>query len=290
MAGRQIRIFLVNGNPNGILTAEIVNWTGAILVVPRSQLPEVAARREAVRTGVYCLVGPDPIAPNRDSVYVGEGDSVFHRLVAHSKDESKEFWTKAVICVSKDENLTKSHGRFLESRLIELIRRADRAALVNGTEPEQKTLPEADVSDMEYFLEQVQIVFPVLGLSFLQAVPAASRERIVFESSEVGTRARAIESDGEFVVLKGSTARREGNPSWTSYKELREELVQIGKLRPLNGEYFEFADDVPFRSPSAAAAVIAGGNRNGRVTWRIEGTDQTYADWQDARLTAADEE
>lgn len=167
----------------------------------------------------------------------------------------------------------------------------DRAVVVNGTEPEQKTLPEADVSDMEYFLEQVQIVFPVLGLSFLQSVPVVSRERVVFESSEVGTRARAIESDGEFVVLKGSTARKEGNPSWTSYKELREELVQIGKLRPLpNSDYFEFADDVPFRSPSAAAAVIAGGNRNGRITWRVEGTDQTYADWQESRLAATSSE
>jgi len=287
MPGRQIRIFLVDGVPSGILTAEIVNWTGAILVVPRSQLAQIATRREATRTGVYCLVGPDPTAPSRDKVYVGEGDSVFHRLVAHSKDETKEFWTKAVICVSKDENLTKSHGRFLESRMIDLIRRADRAALVNGTNPDVNPLPEADVSDMEYYLEQVQIVFPVLGLPFLQAVPAVSEARIVFESSEVGTRARAIESGDEFVVLKGSTARKEGIPSWTSYKDLRDELVQMGKLRPLaSTEFFEFVDDVPFRSPSAAAAVVAAGNRNGRTTWRVEGTGQTYADWQESRLAA----
>lgn len=285
MSGRQIRIFLVDGTPNGIRTAEIINWTGSILVVPRARLPEVANRRESIRTGVYCLVGPDPDYANRDRVYVGEGDNVFARLVTHSKDATKDFWTTAVICVSKDENLTKSHGRYLESRLIALALAAGRATVVNGTSPVGNPLPEADVSDMEYFMEQVQVVFPVLGLTFLQPVPSAAEQRIVFVNTDVGTQARAIESDGEFVVLKGSTARKDGSPSWVSYKDLRDELLQAGKLRQSpNPEYLEFTEDVPFRSPSAAAAVVAAANRNGRVLWKVEGTDQTYAEWQEARL------
>jgi hypothetical protein len=287
MAGRQIRIFLVDGSPSGIRTAEIVNWTGAILVVPRAQLAEIANRREATRTGVYCLVGPDPDFPNRDTVYVGEGDNVFTRIVAHSKDDSKDFWTTAIICVSKDENLTKSHGRYLESRIIALTRDAGRATLANGSSPGENPLPEADVSDMEYFLEQVQVVFPVLGLAFLQPVPSAVAHQVIFENSDVGTHARAIESDGEFVVLKGSTARKDGSPSWMSYKELRDELFQAGKLRPsADPEFLEFAEDVPFRSPSAAAAVVAAANRNGRVMWRVEGTGETYGEWQESQLPA----
>lgn len=288
MAGRQIRIFLVDGTPNGIRTAEIINWTGSILVVPRARLPEVAGRREAIRTGVYFLVGPDSAYANRDKVYIGEGDNVFTRLVSHSKDAAKDFWTTAVICVSKDENLTKSHGRYLESRLIDLAHIAGRAAIENGTSPDGNPLPEADVSDMEYFLEQVQVVLPVLGLTFLQAVPSAAEQRVVFENNDVGAHARAIESDGEFVVLKGSTARKVGSPSWTSYKELREELEQTGKLRPSsNPDYLEFAEDVPFRSPSAAAVVVAGASRNGRVMWRVEGTSLAYAEWQEGRLREA---
>jgi len=285
MPGRQIRIFLVDGTPNGIRTAEIINWTGSILVVPRARLPEVAIRREAIRTGVYCLIGPDPDYANRDQVYIGEGDNVFTRLVSHSKDSAKDFWTTAVICVSKDENLTKSHGRYLESRLIALAEIAGRATLINGNSPAGNPLPEADVSDMEYYLEQLQVVFPVLGLTFLQPVPSVTEQRIVFENNDVGAHARAIESGDEFVVLKGSTARKDGLPSWTSYKELRDELLQAGKLRPSpNSEFLEFAEDVPFRSPSAAAAVVAGGNRNGRVLWRVEGIGQTYAEWQESRL------
>ena len=174
------------------------------------QLPDVRQRPEASRTGVYCLVGPDPTSSQRDIVYVGEGDNVFKRLVQHESDPAKDFWTRAVICVSKDENLTKSHGRYLEARLIDIAKRVGRATVVNGTDPPGNALPEADTSDMEYYLEQVQVVFPVLGFSFLDAIPAETGREQVFESFDVGTRARAIEANGEFVVLKGSTVRKVG--------------------------------------------------------------------------------
>ena len=40
-------------------------------------------------------------------------------------------------------------------------------------------------------------------------------------------------------------------------------------------------------SPSPAAAIIAGRAANGRVDWRVEATGQSYADWQDQRVSAA---
>ena len=122
------------------------------------------------------MVGPDPESPLRDQVYIGEGDNVFTRLTQHDKDELKEFWTRAVVAISKDENLTKSHGRFLESRLISMAKAAGRAIVVNGTAPVENPLPEADVSDMEYFLEQVQLMLPVLGFIFLQPTPGAEQQ------------------------------------------------------------------------------------------------------------------
>ena len=79
------------------------------------------------------------------------------RIRSHVKDEHKDFWTKVCIITSKDSNLTKAHARYLESRLLELTRRADRASLANGTEPGTKLLPESDVSDMEFFLDQSKL-------------------------------------------------------------------------------------------------------------------------------------
>lgn len=154
MAGKTIRLYLVNGIPSGVLTAAIINWTGKIIVAPRSQLAVLASREEVKqRTGVYALVGPDPESPHRDRLYVVEGDYVLTRLTAHDKDEAKDFWTRTIVVISKDENLTKSHGRCLESRLINLLMQAGRAIVTNGTNPPTNPLPEPDVADMDYFLE-----------------------------------------------------------------------------------------------------------------------------------------
>jgi hypothetical protein len=142
-------------------------------VASPTALPELVRREEASRTGVYLLLGPDPDIPGRQLIYVGEGDQVESRLVAHDADESKEFFTRAVLIVSKDENLTKAHGRYLESRIIAAIRGAGRAKLVNGTEPPFKGLPEPEIADMERVLDEIEVLLPVLGFDVLR--PAGSR-------------------------------------------------------------------------------------------------------------------
>ena len=294
MTGKTIRIFLADGEPTGILLAEISNWTGKVLVAPRSQLDQLSKREEVRRTGVYLLVGPDPDDPSRALAYIGEGDNVFKRLLHHNKDESKDFWERTVVIVSKDENLTKSHVRYLESRVIRLAQDAHRAKLVNGTAPEPTKLPEPDEADMEAFLAEVQMILPVLGFDFTQPKPTSPGAKPAKESSpifvlhKVGTHAKAQEIDGQFVLFAGSTARKKGVPSWQSYKALREKLVaDMSLVEGDDPEYLVFSEDIAFNSPSAAAAVVLGRAANGRKNWRIEDTGQTYADWQDAKLMAS---
>ena len=36
--GKNVRLFLVDGTPGGLVTAEIMNWTGHLLAGPRSDL------------------------------------------------------------------------------------------------------------------------------------------------------------------------------------------------------------------------------------------------------------
>jgi hypothetical protein len=293
MSGRTIRIYLVDGVPTGILIAEIINWTGKVIVCPRSQLDQLAGRPEARRTGVYLLIGADPESPARDRVYAGEGDNVFNRLRKHNTDPDKDFWTQTVLVISKDENLTKAHVRYLESRLITLTKLANRAALQNDTAPEPALLPEPDEADMEFFLGQVQMVLPVLGFAFTQQSPTAqpqpgSAVSPLFEMGPVGTSATAQEVDGQFLVLKNSTARKQGVESWTSYRGLRDQLVAEGKLANSGQDGFlVFTEDVPFASPSAAAAVVFAGNQNGRKAWRVKDTNQTYQEWKEERLEEA---
>ena len=283
---KTIRIFLAEGSPQGILTAEIINWTGKIIVAPRTRLKALLGRDELNRTGIYFLIGPDPANMlGKPMIYVGEGDNVRKRRERHNLDEAKQFFSTVCVIVGMDDNLTKAHVRNLESRLITTIKKADKATLLNKGDPEFDLLPESDRADMDFYVEQIAVVLPVLGFDFLQpfALPVTNAEdhspEFVLET--VGMKARAREIEGQFIVLKGSTARLQGTPSWTAYKQLRERLITEGTLVPSDeAGTLKFAEDTSFNSPTAAAAVIIAANVNGRGAWCVAGSDQTYGDWE----------
>ena len=308
--GRTLKLFLVDGVPNGLLTAEIMNWTGNVITGPRGRLGELIQRPESRRTGVYFLVGPELGPGMRTKVYIGETDDVTQRLTAHNRPEDKggkDFWEKVCVVTSKDANLTKGHIKYLESRLIKIAQLAERCELLNGTDPNYDNLPEADKSDMEFFLGQIQTLLPVLGFDFLREPPKAisgdtSRQvsgvmpateeplpLFVGDVPRHGITAKGQEINGEFVVLKGSKARFawEGGVDGT-YIGLFNELVRIGVLAPTaDGRHREFSRDYAFSSPSAAAAVVAGRSANGRTHWVDEKSKLTYGAWQEARVNQA---
>ena len=218
------------------------------------------------------------------------------RLRAHDADVTKEFFTRAVVIVSKDENLTKAHGRYLESRLIEAIRRAGRAKLVNGTEPPFRGLPEAEIADMERVLDEIEVLLPVLGFDVLQPskmpepkleVPSNGDPCFVLDVKKAS--ARAVERGGEFVVLANSTAlRRESDAIPQSVKDARQALREAGLLiDDADPELLRFAQDASFGSPSGASAAIAGRADNGRNSWRLDGDGKTYGAWRTGLLGEA---
>lgn len=304
IAGKSVRLFLADGTPGGVLTAEIMNWTGHIVAAPRSDLGTLLKRPEASRTGIYILLGDDPDSMGGSLAYVGEGDDVSKRLYQHSRPEDqggKDFWERAIVLTSKDANLTKAHARYLESRLITLAQQANRSRLVNGTAPAPLPLPESDVSDMEYFIAQAKIALPVLGVNLFRnttvtpapsnpADPVPSAQPSVSPLFEMrlkkhGIVATAQEVDGEFTVLKGSLARAAWIGVEDGYRRLREKLVQDGTLVPMpDGELAIFARNQVFASPSAASAIVSGRNSNGRVEWRRQSTGATYGTWQNQEI------
>lgn len=311
--GKSIRLFLADGSPGGLLTAEIMNWTGHVVAAPRSDLAALLKRPEASRTGIYILLGDDPNSLGGTIAYIGEGDDVSKRLYQHARPEDqggKDFWDRAIILTSKDTNLTKAHARYLESRLIALAQQANRAVLVNGTAPPPLPLPEADVSDMEYFISQAKIILPVLGVNLLRApltqaaaapgehdgpimTAILSQRSPTFELvlKKSGIIATAQEIDGEFTVFAGSTARKDWQGVDDGYKRLREKLEEDGTLTLSNdGKCRAFTRNQVFASPSAAAAVVAGRSANGRVEWKVQGSTTSYGSWQSEGVDRALEE
>jgi hypothetical protein len=298
--GRSIRLYLADGTPLGLITAEILNWTGHVIVAPRTRLPEVLAREEAGRTGLYLLVGEEA---GRAKVYIGEGDCIADRIRKHAKDEDKEFWERVYLVTSKDANLTKAHVRYLESRLVQIVTQNGRAQLFNGNQPAARLLPEADVADMEFFINQLQLVLPTLGLDLLRPKPTIlaplqtsspgttqqlvqpppqAREgdpiELFLSHKNTGVNARGVDLDGELTVLKGSVGTNR-MMAHNSYFGLRQRLVDEGRLQ-IDGDHTHFLEDVVFDSASAAAAVLNNRNSAGPKEWRLaDGT--TLREWRD---------
>jgi hypothetical protein len=295
MAGRSVRLFLVDGTPQGMRTAEVGNWTGLALVAPRTELARLAQRPEVKKTGVYILVGPSDSAASGMSVYVGEGDEVWVRLSSH--DDAKDFWTWVVLFVSKDDNLTKAHVRWLEATLVREIRKAKRAEVKNGNEPSGGKLPEADTADMETFFENVRLLLPTLGVNVFAiespgGIAQARRDALVLELRWEDARAECLVLDGQFVVQAGSLARaKEVDSLSDSNRALRKGLRDTGVLVPADGSttLLRFSQEYAFDSPSAAAAAVSGTGLNGRAHWKVKGTGDTYRDWQERQVTAAED-
>lgn len=290
--GRSVKLFLADGTAHGIVIAEIGNWTGKVLAAPRGRLDDLLRRPEAGRTGIYVLLGPDP---ERDGLlaYVGEADDIAARMRNHLRSEAKDFADRFAFIVSADENLTKAHARYLEGRLIRLVKDGGNVQLTNDTAPDFQRLPEADKADMDYFLAQVTLVLPLVGFD-LFGRPRGARhsssihEGAIFAFSPNGASARAQETDEGFVVLAGSTARR--TPSGTfpaGYAVLRAKLLANGQMVDASSpDLYSFAADVVFSSPSAAASIVAARSASGPLEWKLD-TGQNYRDWRLAGLSPA---
>lgn len=293
--GKSIRIYLADGGVTGIRHGEIVNWTGQAIACPRTRFPELREWAEAKRPGIYFLFGQDD-ETGQDSVYVGEAEIVFDRLCSHIS--GKDFWTELVAFTSKDDNLTKAHVRYLESRLVALANSAGRYEIENSASPQLPSLPRADCDAMEEFIGGIQTLLGVLGHRVLEPLidrlpapiatetvaapqPKVEPEREMpstaaptsapsqtFQLRVSNLIATAVRTDEGLVVLANSEAAATPQGSLSGgYRSLRDRLISTGVLIG-NGAKLKFSKDQLFRSPSQAAAVVVGYSINGRDNWK----------------------
>ena len=283
-----LRIFVADGDPDGLRIVERFNASARAVVFPRALLPQVKARPELQQTGVYLLLGPRPDGEG-ELLYVGEGDPILPRLQDHQS--KKDFWTRAIGFVAVGGLLNKAHVQFLEARLIALARAAKRVPLDNGNFPGEPTLSEADRADMEVFLAHMLGMLPVLGVhafeqgrhathpeaapslatSFVdvKSISAEQSKAVELYCSGKASTARGSDTSQGFVVAAGSEVSATSGASLTgNVKRLREELVAAGVILLGGDGVPRFAQDYVFSSPSTAAAVVLGRSANGRIEWK----------------------
>lgn len=268
MPSATIKIFLVHGDPKRLRTAELSNWTGKAVAGPRSEFESVLARDESYKSGVYFLTGVDP-ETGTSAVYIGEAESIRDRVKNHL---DRDFWNQIVFFTSKDENLTKAHIRYLEGRLIEQAKQAGRAQVKNGQSSGAR-LPESDREDMEIFLEKIHQLLPILSVEVLvpTTVPeTATTERELLSCEIKGLKATGYLTPNGMVVISGSQAVLNERASSQKYRwapNMRQKLKDDGVLST-SADHLVFIHDAEFSSPSAAAAVIHGGQANGLTAWK----------------------
>ena len=267
MPAATLKMFLAFGDPKRLRTVEISNWTGKAVSGPRSEFEKVLEREESLNPGIYFLTGIDPDT-NKSAIYIGEAECIRDRIKSHL---SKDFWNNVTFFITKDENLTKAHIRYIEGRLIEIAKSADRSVVINNQASGAK-LPESDREDMEVFLEKMQQVLPVLGIdAFVQTISKVKSEpeRQMLTCKIKNVVASGYLTPNGIVVLGGSEAvleERSSAKKWPSVMVQRNKLIEEGGLEQKDTKYV-FVKDTEFSSPSSAAAVIHGGSANGLTAW-----------------------
>jgi len=274
--GKKLTVYMIDGTAYGPRLSEIGNWVGKAIYSPRASINRILNRSEFDNPGIYCLKGDPTDEAFDEKIYIGEAENIKTRIKQHLSDPNKDF-KELIFFVSKDELLTKTQIRYLESRLVQLAIEAKTAQIDNGNSPSLPTLHEADISDMEYFLEQIKLILPVMGFKFL----ISSTVKQTFENETEKTdsvyeiyfiktktfKASMKETDQGYIVTKGSEAKKTLSNSCTeTYRNMRRKLIET-KIMIEDKDKLIFAEDAVFNSPSAASNMILGRNSNGFTEW-----------------------
>jgi hypothetical protein len=267
--GKTIKIFLIDGDPNGRMSCELSNWSGKAYKIPRIKIKDCTDRTDLVSTGVYLLFGKDD--EGKDQVYIGEAETILKRL--NQQLTSKDFWHETIVFVSKDENLNKAHIKYLENRLHEIANTANRYKVENSVTPTQSSISESDRAEMEEFIENIKLLVNTLGHKVFEEkreFKPKQKQNTFFIKAARGADAQGEPTSDGFVVLKGSKAAGSTVASMTqNFVSLRHKLISEGDLID-KGDYLEFPDDHIFSSPSTGASIVLGRNANGLTEWKLK--------------------
>ncbi len=178
-----LRMFLPDGDPEGVRFIDRLNWTGLGIVFPRSKWPEVKSRAEFGRTGVYILTGYSEGDDDLPTVYVGQADGVKARIDLHA--QKKDFWDTGIVFVSNSgAGLNRAHVTWLEHALVAKAQEAKRCRLDNGNAPQEPVLSEAEKADTQAFLREMLQILPLVSLRVFEAPRAVATPIVLTKSTK----------------------------------------------------------------------------------------------------------
>lgn len=269
--GKSIEIFLVNGTADSFITAELSNWNGKAIKIPRIEVAS-CNRDDITQAGVYFLFckGDD----GSDSVYIGEAENVKERLVQHLRDyqseKEKYYWNTAVIFIGRD--LNKALIRYLENRLVDIARNSKRYQVLTKNTYHNTVMKESQIAAMEEFIDNVKVLINTLGYKVLEPFAKAESPSVSEDDKILSLEKGAANAIGRvttegFVVFSGAIINEKAATKSLSVgmQRLRQEILNSNKVQNL-----KTTEDILFSSSSAAASFILGYNVSGPQTWKTK--------------------
>lgn len=265
--GKTIELFFVDGTPSGIVTAELSNWNGKAVKIPRIEV-ETCMRSDLQGIGVYFLLCEEN--DGSESVYIGEAENIRIRLVQHLRDHNAKretyYWNTAIAFIGRD--LDKACIRYLENRFVEAARTCGHMKVLTQKSYKNTVMKESQIASMEEFGDNVETLLGALGCKALMPPAKPTDETVyLYCTSSNGASAKGFASPGGFTVLAGSNASSSCTPSFekqgAAYYRLRRllETTEIIKNSV-------FVQNYEFSAPSAASSVVLGHSSNGTVSWK----------------------
>lgn len=287
MTDRLIKLFVIESKKN-LKTVDLANWVGKVFIGNRKHLELIQSIPDLAKsTGLYLLLGKN-LELDETYLYIGEADDVAHRIKQHAGDKNKDWFEDFIVFVSKDMDLTKAHVRYLEKSLYELANKnLTTIKLKNNSTPTGSNLADYDISYMQEFQDNMIFILNNLGLiNFIQTDSQKNYHledtTKVFYLTLTQDRkdakgkvalAKMIITDNGYILLKGSYIESEVRPSFKkhSYYKMREKLEKENYFEPSNIKgLYQVKDDIPFKSCSAAAAIVKNRSTNGRSEWKLK--------------------
>lgn len=275
--GKSIELFLVNGSADSLITAELSNWNGKAIKIPRIEVAS-CNRDDITQAGVYFLFCKED--DGSDSVYIGEAENVKERLVQHLRDyqseKEKYYWTTAAIFIGRD--LNKALIRYLENRFVEIARACKRYTVLTKNTYKNTVMKESQIAVMEEFVDNVKTLISALGYKVLEPLNKpvitvsddgehSDTEDLSLHLERTIKGLGKVEADGVrtsegFVVLQGSRIAVEDDDTIPVVLKQQRRKVSV-----IDGVLQE---DVLFSSPSYAAMFVIGKSANGLISWKDE--------------------
>ena len=269
--GKSIELFLVNGTADSLITAELSNWNGKAIKIPRIEVAS-CNRDDITQAGVYFLFCKED--DGSDSVYIGEAENVKDRLVQHLRDYQTEkeeyYWNTAVIFIGRD--LNKALIRYLENRFVEMARNCKRCNVLTKNTYHNTVMKESQIAVMEEFIDNVKILINALGYKVLEPFAHVDSSSSNVDDELFYITSCSVNATGKvtvegFVVFAGASIDKRDSADSLSegMKKLRQKLLESDKV-----DNYITKEDILFSSSSTAAKFLLGYIVSGPQRWKTK--------------------